>query len=239
MPNSVKGTRFRETKAHSSDDGFFDSRHARTPGIGFPSACRDLVLAPRNRRDPHDYYAELGVDPAASREAIKSVVRALSRQLHPDTGENPDPERLTRVLNIAEVLLDDVERFKYDHTPEGARLNDKVFRESVSRLNPAAQRILREHIERKVAAPVGRFDYFALGWRTTDSLKAQQWYHYLLANIATTEHRGRLRLLLWDGPRPAWKVDTEVLMVPRSWPPSTFAAAHLLRHVVSSPNAQA
>jgi len=133
--------------------------------------------------------------------------------------------------------LDPVSRVKYDNTPEGQRRIDKVYLSELSRLSPGHLRVIRDSIKPKAASPYGtpgRFDYFALGWRTTDDLKAQQWYHYLLTNIALTTFRGRLRLLLWDGLRAGWQSSQQVLMVPRSWEPSAFAARHLLTKVIET-----
>lgn len=238
MQRKPAGTQYRVTSRPS--DAFFDSRLGSGHGIGFPSACRDLVPAQRNTRDPHDYYAELGVDPGASRDEVRRAVRALYVALHPDTGADPDPDRLNRVHNIAEVLLDDQKRLKYDNTPEGSRLMDKNYAEELRRsgkLKLADERIVREALKAKPATPYGtpgRFDYFSIGTRSTDSLKAQQWYHFLLTRLPLTDYTGRIRLLLWDNPRPAWEGDQEVLMVPRSWNPSAFAAEALLTKVIGS-----
>lgn len=235
---------------HKQPDGrspttspLYDSRATTSAGIGFPSTCRDLVLAPRNTRDPHDYYAELGVDPGATRAEIKAAVAGLYVALHPDTGADPDPDRLMRVHDIAEVLLDDRSRLKYDRTPEGERLMDKVYAEELrvsGKLSRADEKTVRETLKARPSNPYGqpgRFDYFALNHRTTDALKAQQWYHYLLVYHAYTEFRGRIRLLLWDNPRPAWEAGQEVLMVPRSWEPSDFAAQVLLTKVIDKKGA--
>lgn len=219
---------------------FYDSRSTRNPGIGFPSTCRDLVLADRNTADPQNYYAELGVDPGASAQEIRHAVRGLYVALHPDTGTDPDPDRLTRVHNIAEVLLDDQKRLKYDRTPGGSRLMDKNYAEELrvsGKLSRLDEKVIREALKAQPANPYGtpgRFDYFSLGHKSTDALKAQQWYHFLLTRHTLTEFRGRIRLLLWDNPRPAWDSKQEILMVPRSWEPSVFAAEALLTKVIDS-----
>lgn len=218
---------------------FFDSRDSPySAGVGFPSCCTDLVPAPRNTRDPHDYYRELGVDPGATREEIKRRLRQLYVQLHPDTGVEPDPERLNRVKNIAEVLLDDESRLKYDNTPEGQRLMDKVYAEELSKLDlPRTPAAAREALRPQKASPygkVGRFDYFSAGHRSSDPLTAQQWYHYLLGVMVKANYKGRLRLMLWDGERPAWNAAQEILMVPRRWEPSAHAANALATRVIGS-----
>lgn len=222
---------------------FFDSRDV-SPGIGFPSLCRELAVAPRNTRDPHDYYRELGVDPGATREEIKSRLRRLYVELHPDTGVAPDPDRLNRVKNIAEVLLDDQQRLKYDNTPEGRRLMDRVYveelKDKVGVLKVMSEEGVKEALQAAPANPygkVGRFDYFSIGHRSTDPLVAQQWYHYLMASAVRPKHRGRLRLLLWDGERPAWNAGQEILMVPRRWDPSSHAAHALMVRVIGTTSA--
>ncbi|QZE10505.1 DnaJ-like chaperonin [Mycobacterium phage ScoobyDoobyDoo] len=197
--------------------------------------------APRNTRDPHDYYRELGVDPGATTAEIKARLRQLYVELHPDTGERPDPEKLTRVRNIAEVLLDDEQRLKYNNTPEGHRLMDKVYAEELSKLDVMRtikhDKHVREALQAQKASPygkVGRFDYFSIGQRSSDALCAQQWYHYLLGVASRTSYTGRLRLMLWDGERPAWNAERELLMVPRRWEPSAHAAKALVTRVIGS-----
>jgi hypothetical protein len=219
---------------------FYDSRLV-SPGAGFPSCSRELVLAPRNTEDPHGYYEELGVDPGASREEIKRAVRKLYVQLHPDLSEDADPERLQRVKDIADVLLDPVKRVKYDRTPKGERLMDKVYAEELRKsglLKRMDERQIKEAIRTQAVkhpyGVVGRFDFFAVGYKTSDPLKAQQWYHYLMTQAADTGYRGLLRLLLWDHKRPAWDSEQEVLMVPRTWEPSAFAAKTLVTRVIGA-----
>jgi curved DNA-binding protein CbpA len=187
------------------------------------------------------YYAELGVAPSASRSEIKSALRRLYVELHPDTGSSPDPERLTRIKNIAEVLLDDQERLKYDRTPEGQRLMDKVYAEelkaTLGTMKVMSQEKVREALKPQRANPygkAGRFDYFSLGHRTTDPLCAQQWYHYLMQHANKSSFKGRLRLLLWDGERPSWNEPQEILMIPRRWEPSAHAANALVARVIGN-----
>lgn len=235
MPRSKPGDQSLRTSQ------FYDSRATSAAGIGFPSASRELVLAPRNTVDPHGYYQELGVDPGASRDEIRAAAHALYRRLHPDLADDPDPERLQRVKDIADVLLDDAKRLKYDRTPQGERLMDKVFAEELRKsglLNRMDERQVRETIKTQAASHPygvpGRFDYFSMGYKTTDGLKAQQWYHYLITQLLESDYRGRLRLCLWDNQRPAWEALQEVIMVPRTWEPSAFAAKTLVTRVIGA-----
>lgn len=230
--------RSRPTRVQS--DVFYDSR-LFSPGAGFPSCSREIVRAPRNTEDPHGYYEELGVDPGASTEEIKRAARQLYRQLHSDISEHPDPERLQRVKDIADVLTDPERRLKYDLTPKGDRLMDKVYAEELRKsglLDRMGEKRIREAIvTQKTKHPygtVGRFDFFSIGYKTTDPLKAQQWYHFLMTVATETDYRGLLRLLLWDKQRPAWDAHRELLKVPRTWEPSAFAAKVLVTRVIGA-----
>lgn len=62
-----------------------------------------------------DYYAVLGVEPAASADDVKKAYRRLARELHPDV--NPDPatqERFKEVTRAYDVLSDPQRREMYD-----------------------------------------------------------------------------------------------------------------------------
>ena len=230
MTASRPGTSFPTTSP------LYDSRRA-APGIGFPSCSRELVRAEQNRRDPHDYYAELGVEPSASIGAIRAAARRLFYALHPDTGERPDPERLARVKLIADVLTDPVKKYKYDTTPEGERVMDEVYRSELTKLGVftgKSARVIREALRPQSGRTHGRYDYFSLGHKSTDALKAQQWYHYLVERAGSSNYRGSIRLLLWDGLRPAWDGPRQIVMVPRKWEPSAFAADALLAKVIGN-----
>jgi curved DNA-binding protein CbpA len=64
-----------------------------------------------------DYYAILGVHPAATLADIKRAYRRLARQHHPDTNKNPDAARRFRQITEAyEVLSDPARRKAYDQT---------------------------------------------------------------------------------------------------------------------------
>lgn len=205
----------------------FDSRSSSRPGVGFPSCCTDLCRVPVNRADPHGYYAEVGVPPWADGDEIRRAVRLLYRRLHPDTGENPDPGRLQRVRLIADVLLDPVERGRYDRTPPGKRLLDKVYRSELgvmdfSGMDPdRVEEMLRPEPS---AAPRRRwYDYLAVDRRPGDMLLAQRWYSHLVAVAPVVGYRRRIKVLLHDGP-PSYHHETAVLSIPRSWRPSGAVA---------------
>lgn len=68
------------------------------------------------RQMARDYYADLGVDRAASTEDIKRAFRRLARDSHPDANPgDPDAEaRFRRVAEAYEVLSDPGRRNAYD-----------------------------------------------------------------------------------------------------------------------------
>ncbi len=64
-----------------------------------------------------DYYEVLGVDKAASKDAIKKAYRKLAKKYHPDVNKD-DPEsaeeRFKELSEAYEVLMDDDKRARYD-----------------------------------------------------------------------------------------------------------------------------
>lgn len=61
-----------------------------------------------------DFYAELGVEPTASVDAIATAFRELAKRLHPDRPDAGDAERFTAVVAAYEVLGDARLRRAYD-----------------------------------------------------------------------------------------------------------------------------
>lgn len=207
----------------------FDSRASDRPGWGFPSCNTELCRLPRNRNDPHGYYAEIGVDPWADPDTIRTAVRALYRRLHPDTGARPDPARLQRVRLIAEVLLDPVQRDRYDATPPGKRLLDKVYRSELSAFDFTGlnaddlQKLLRP-VSPPPPGRTGRwYDYLAVDRRRGDMHRAQRWYAHLIRTAPLVGYRRRIKVLIHDGPA-FFHPQTAVLAIPRPWTPSSGLA---------------
>jgi hypothetical protein len=74
-------------------------------------------MTTRTRKQQQDYYAILGLTPAATLADIKRAYRRLARQHHPDTNKNPDAARRFRQITEAyEVLSDPARRKAYDQT---------------------------------------------------------------------------------------------------------------------------
>lgn len=218
----------------------YDSRASDRPGWGFPSCGTELCRLPRNRNDPHGYYAEIGVRPWASAGEIRAAVRGLYRRLHPDTGGDPDPVRLQRVRLIAGVLLDPAQRGRYDRTPPGRRLLDAVYRHELSALDvsrlPDAGRP-----PRPVSPPPpgvragGWYDYLAVDRQPGDMHLAQRWYAHLVAAAPLVGYRRRIKVMIHDGPA-SFHHGTSVMAIPRGWAPSRgrafalFTAVAGMRH---------
>lgn len=215
----------------------FDSRTSPRPGVGFPSCCTDLCRLPPNRSDPHGYYAEIGVPPWANPDEIRRTVRALYLELHPDTGTRPDPARLQRVKLIADVLLDPEERRRYDATPPGRRLLDKVYLSELSALDlsgidPAdLERLLEPEDAPQTRTGGGWYDYLAVDRQERDMLLAQRWYAHLVRTAPFAGYRRRIKVLIHDGPA-FFHEDTAVMAIPRRWRPSTALAFGLFAALV-------
>lgn len=54
---------------------------------------------------PNSPYTVLGLLPDASDAVVKAAFRALARDLHPDTGEKPDPQELQRVKEAYDTIV--------------------------------------------------------------------------------------------------------------------------------------
>ena len=203
--------------------GIYDSR--RNPGgIGFPSCNRALARLAPNNRDPHGYYAEIGVHPDASPAEIRTAVRALYKRYHSDTGEHPSTEKMTRIHNIATVLLDPEARQCYNRTPEGMRLMDAVYAQE---LIDAGLTMPEGEFEEVFAPrnatgyhpPGARYDFFAVDHRAGDSMLANRWYHHLVAAAGPTGYRRVIKVMLTDAAHPSFTAMASIMGIPRYWTP--------------------
>ena len=61
-----------------------------------------------------DLYEELEVSPRASPEVIQAAYRRLAREFHPDTGRDPNPERMVRLNRAYATLSEPAARRRYD-----------------------------------------------------------------------------------------------------------------------------
>jgi hypothetical protein len=167
------------------------------------------------------------VPPWASPDEIRLRVRQLYRQLHPDTGALPDSDRLQRVKLIAEVLLNPEQRDRYNRTPPGQRLLDKVYRSELGALD--FSRVPPERVEEMLRppptpTPTARwFDYLTVDRCRGDMHLAQRWYSHLVGVAPLVGYRRRVKVLLHDGPA-FFHDETAVLAIPRSWTPSRALA---------------
>lgn len=229
-----------ETRSHrtrESSSELYDSRKVpRARGIGYPSCNTELARLPPNTQDPHGYYAAIGVHPWASEAEIRSAVRSLLYRLHPDTGSG-NVERFQRIRNIAEVLLDPLERDKYNRTPVGKRLMDKVYEAELSKLGELnlmdedeVRRVLQPQKANPYRGRAGRYDYFALGHNTdpwqADALKAQLWYHFLVDAAPMVGYRRVIKVVMTSG-QAHYLHEASMMIIPRSWEPSAGLAYSL------------
>src|ERR1700722_17778038 len=72
------------------------------------------MLPPRTRLDPEGFYAVLGLDPAASPEAIRAAFRRKARQVHPDVPGTGDASAFVAVRRAYDVLSNRKRRETYD-----------------------------------------------------------------------------------------------------------------------------
>src|SRR3984957_16269715 len=78
------------------------------------------MLPPRTRLDPEGFYAVLGLDPAASPEAIRAAFRRKARQVHPDVPGTGDASAFVAVRRAYDVLSNRKRRETYDQAARQA-----------------------------------------------------------------------------------------------------------------------
>lgn len=154
-------------------------------GRGFLSLSQEIMVRPRNLRDPNRFYFLLGVNPWASDHEIKSAYRGLSKQVHPD-GSDPDEELFVLVNQAYRVLTE--HREEYNNLPEGVRwrLEGEEAKEGDS---------VRIEFP-KQEEPEDLSYYFTNG--PNDDL-AKEWYSSLQEELPKWGYRGRVALKLGEG----------------------------------------
>lgn len=181
-----------------------------------------------NTADPHGYYREIGVRPDASERQIRSAVRDLFYRLHPDTGSG-EVDRLARVKNVAEVLLNPASRELYNRTPPGRRLLDAVYAAELSRIEHlhgmSEEEVTQTLRPRPARTPIGtHYDYLADHHDDKDSHRAAAWYAALVTVAPLARYRRVVKVLLCDADEAGWIPAAAILVIPRRWEPSTALA---------------
>jgi curved DNA-binding protein CbpA len=109
-------------------------------------------MTTRTRSQNKDYYAILGLTPAATLADIKKAYRRLARQHHPDTSTDPcAARRFRQITEACEVLSGPARRKAYDQTqppvpgPIATPDNSAVVSRLLAVLEDAWQAIRRHH----------------------------------------------------------------------------------------------
>jgi curved DNA-binding protein CbpA len=167
----------------------------------------------------------LGLPPWADRVTIHRTLRSQMRRYHPD-GTDPDPDIYARYAEIAQTLLHPDRKAAYDRLASGLLLVDSRVRQRADALGTS----LIDHVE--PAPTVGtHYDWFASRPRVTDGNVAQRWYRSLVAVAPIFGYTRAIRVLLHDeGPR--WMGDAGMMVIPRSWEPTSGNAFALFAVVV-------
>jgi curved DNA-binding protein CbpA len=61
-----------------------------------------------------DYYEDLTISSSASIRVIQAAYRVMAQDHHPDSGSNPDAERMMRINIAYDVLSDPRQKQRYD-----------------------------------------------------------------------------------------------------------------------------
>ncbi len=83
---------------------------------------------PDTRLDPEGLYASLGLDPAASRDAIRTAFRRQARILHPDVAGTGDTAAFLAIRRAYDVLSNRERRQRYDQAARQAAANASAWR---------------------------------------------------------------------------------------------------------------
>jgi hypothetical protein len=81
------------------------------------------MVPPRTRLDPEDYYARLGLEPAATQVEIVAAFRGKARLLHPDVPKTGNASAFVAVKQAYDVLSNRERRAAYDREAREAALD--------------------------------------------------------------------------------------------------------------------
>lgn len=168
----------------------------------------------------------MGLPPWATQHQIRKRLRLLKTVHHPD-GQEPDPDKFIRISEIAEVLTDPASKRTYDSLPKGKVWIDSQVRALVDDGLAVGLAKKREPKPRQ-----DHFDWFAVSPCRYDSSVAQRWYVALVAVAPLFGYTKSIRVLLHDD-EPKWVGEANILMIPRSWTPSTAHAFALFAVEIS------
>lgn len=225
-------------------------------GTGYPSCSRALARIPPNMNDANGYYETLGLQPWATDAEIKRALRSMMARAHPDHPDNQGVDEVTRELNlqvymrlqeIAEVLLNPIHRANYNSIPKGRKLIDSQVKAEMEEAgiagdDPGVQSFATTPEDYQGKTPKGaerprdRFwDYLATNHDEFDLINAQEWYAHFLGVAPIFRYQATIKVLLHDGSGSAWKKEGGIMLIPRTWEPSSAMAFAMFRRHLGWP----
>lgn len=121
------------------------------------------MVPPRTRADPEDYYARLGLNPAASRTEIVAAFRVKARLLHPDVPKTGNSVAFVAVKQAYDVLSNPERRAAYDRLGASQAANDDIEPEEIVVRRPV-RRVQPEPVMAGVLPRPGFFDLSVMLW---------------------------------------------------------------------------
>ena len=120
------------------------------------------MVPPRTRADPADYYACLGLTPAASRTDIVAAFRVKARLLHPDVPKTGNSVAFVAVKQAYDVLSNTERRAMYDRGASEAATED--FEPEVVVVRRPVHPVRPESVTAGVLPRPGFFDLSVMLW---------------------------------------------------------------------------
>lgn len=121
------------------------------------------MVPPRTRADPEDYYARLGLSPAASRAEIVTAFRVKARLLHPDVPKTGNAVAFVAVKQAYDVLSNAERRSAYDRGAVEAANDDDFEPEEIVVRRPVRP-VQPEPVMAGVLQRPGFFDLSVMLW---------------------------------------------------------------------------